>query len=40
VRVVVDVAPLSRPRTGIGNYLRGLVAGLAELGVDVVAFGP
>jgi glycosyltransferase involved in cell wall biosynthesis len=40
VRVVVDVTPLSRPRTGIGNYLRGLVAGLGELGADVVAFGP
>jgi glycosyltransferase involved in cell wall biosynthesis len=40
VRIVVDVTPLSRPRTGIGNYLRGLVAGLAESGADVVAFGP
>jgi alpha-1,3-rhamnosyl/mannosyltransferase len=40
VRVVVDVTPLSRPRTGIGNYLRGLVAGLVESGVEVVAFGP
>jgi glycosyltransferase involved in cell wall biosynthesis len=40
VRVVVDVSPLSRPRTGIGNYLRGLVAGLAGAGVEVVAFGP
>jgi glycosyltransferase involved in cell wall biosynthesis len=39
VRIVVDVSPLSRPRTGIGNYLRGLVGGLSELG-DVVAFGP
>jgi glycosyltransferase involved in cell wall biosynthesis len=40
VRVVVDVSPLARPRTGIGNYLRGLVAGLVEVGADVVAFGP
>lgn len=40
MRVVVDVSPLSRPRTGIGNYLRGLVAGLAEAGAEVVAFGP
>jgi glycosyltransferase involved in cell wall biosynthesis len=40
VRVVVDVTPLSRPRTGIGNYLRGLVAGLAESDAEVVAFGP
>ena len=40
MRVVVDVSPLARPRTGIGNYLRGLVAGLLEAGADVVAFGP
>jgi glycosyltransferase involved in cell wall biosynthesis len=39
VRIVLDVTPLSRPRTGIGNYLRGLVAGLSEL-AEVVAFGP
>jgi glycosyltransferase involved in cell wall biosynthesis len=30
VRIVVDVTPLSHPRTGIGNFLRGLLAGLAE----------
>src|SRR4051812_35857324 len=30
VRIVIDVSPLSVPRTGIGNYTRGLVAGLAE----------
>jgi glycosyltransferase involved in cell wall biosynthesis len=29
VRIVVDVTPLSRPRTGVGTYLRGMVAGLA-----------
>jgi glycosyltransferase involved in cell wall biosynthesis len=43
VRIVVDVSPLSRPRTGIGNYLRGMVAGLAEAAADrheLVAFGP
>ena len=40
MRIVVDVSPLSRPRTGIGNYMRGLVAGLAGTGAEVVAFGP
>jgi len=43
MRIVLDVSPLSRPRTGIGNYLRGLVAGLAEAGGgrhEIVAFGP
>jgi glycosyltransferase involved in cell wall biosynthesis len=43
VRIVVDVSPLSRPRTGIGNYIRGMVAGLAEASGgshEVVAFGP
>jgi alpha-1,3-rhamnosyl/mannosyltransferase len=43
VRIVVDVSPLSRPRAGIGNYLRGMVAGLAEAAGgehELVAFGP
>jgi alpha-1,3-rhamnosyl/mannosyltransferase len=43
VRIVVDVSPLSHPRTGIGNYVRGMVAGLAEAGAgahELVAFGP
>jgi glycosyltransferase involved in cell wall biosynthesis len=43
VRIVVDVSPLSRPRTGIGNYIQGMVAGLAEAGAGahrLVAFGP
>jgi glycosyltransferase involved in cell wall biosynthesis len=43
VRIVVDVTPLSRPRTGIGNYVRGMLAGLAEVGArehELVAFGP
>jgi alpha-1,3-rhamnosyl/mannosyltransferase len=29
MRILVDVSPLSHPRTGIGNYLRGMVGGLA-----------
>src|SRR4051794_19230404 len=43
MRIVVDVSPLARPRTGIGNYLRGMVAGLAEAAGgehELVAFGP
>jgi glycosyltransferase involved in cell wall biosynthesis len=43
MRIVVDVSPLSRPRTGIGNYIRSMVAGLAEAGGgehELVAFGP
>jgi glycosyltransferase involved in cell wall biosynthesis len=43
MRIVVDVSPLSRPRTGIGNYIRGMVAGLAAAGEgrhELVAFGP
>jgi len=44
VRVAIDVSPLSRPRTGVGSYLLGMVAGLAALpadeGVEVVAFAP
>jgi glycosyltransferase involved in cell wall biosynthesis len=43
VRIVVDVSPLARPRTGIGNYIRGMVAGLAEAAGgkhELVAFGP
>src|SRR5688572_22605579 len=44
MRIVVDVSPLSLPRTGIGNYIRGMVAGLAELGPpsghEIVAFAP
>jgi glycosyltransferase involved in cell wall biosynthesis len=41
--MVVDVSPLSRPLTGIGNYIRGMVAGLVEAAGgehEVVAFGP
>ena len=43
MRIVVDVSPLARPRTGIGNYIRGMVAGLAEATGgehELVAFGP
>ncbi len=43
MRIVLDVSPLARPRTGIGNYVRGMVAGLAEAAGgehELVAFGP
>jgi glycosyltransferase involved in cell wall biosynthesis len=30
VRIVVDVTPLSHPRTGIGNYMLGMLGGLAQ----------
>jgi len=30
LRIVVDVSPLALPRTGIGNYVRGMLGGLAE----------
>jgi glycosyltransferase involved in cell wall biosynthesis len=41
VRIVVDVSPLSHPRTGVGNYIRGSLLGLAEAGGhEVVAFAP
>ena len=30
MRIVYDVTPLSLPRTGIGNYIRGSLTGLAE----------
>jgi glycosyltransferase involved in cell wall biosynthesis len=43
VRVVFDVTPLSHPRTGVGNYLRGALAGLVQAAGDedeIVAFAP
>jgi glycosyltransferase involved in cell wall biosynthesis len=41
VRIVVDVSPLSHPRTGVGNYIRGSLLGLAAVGGhDLVAFAP
>src|SRR5438552_1125495 len=33
MRIVVDVSPLSRPRTGIGNYLRGMLAAVRSCDV-------
>ena len=41
MRIVVDATPLSHPRTGVGNYLRGSLRGLAEASSrddEVVAF--
>ncbi len=43
MRIVVDVSPLSHQRTGVGNYVRGSLAGIAEAssGADeLVAFAP
>ena len=43
MRIVVDVSPLSHPRTGIGNYIRGSLAGMAEARSGrhvLVAFAP
>jgi glycosyltransferase involved in cell wall biosynthesis len=43
VRVVVDVSPLSHPRTGVGNYIRGSLVGMVEAATDddeIVAFAP
>jgi glycosyltransferase involved in cell wall biosynthesis len=40
VRVVVDVAPLSHPRSGVGNYIRGSLLGLAGTDNEIVAFAP
>lgn len=41
MRIVVDVAPLSHPRTGVGNYIRGSLRGIAEAGgAELVAFAP
>jgi len=40
VRVAFDVAPLSHPRTGVGNYVRGSLPRLVEAGADVVPFAP
>ena len=41
--VVVDVSPLSHPPTGIGNYIRGSLAGMASAAAgahELVAFAP
>jgi glycosyltransferase involved in cell wall biosynthesis len=43
MRIVFDVTPLALPRTGIGNYHRGSLAGLAEAAAgehEIVAFAP
>jgi glycosyltransferase involved in cell wall biosynthesis len=43
VRIVVDVSPLSHRRTGVGNYVRGSLAGIAEAAggrQELVAFAP
>ena len=40
MRIILDVSPLSHPRTGVGNYIRGSLAGLAETEHEVVAFAP
>jgi glycosyltransferase involved in cell wall biosynthesis len=43
MRIVLDVSPLSHPRTGIGNYLQGMIGGLARVGAErheLVAFAP
>ncbi len=43
MRIAWDVSPLSHPRTGIGNYIRGALAGLAEAADgdhQLVAFAP
>jgi alpha-1,3-rhamnosyl/mannosyltransferase len=43
VRIVIDVSPLSHQRTGVGNYVRGSLAGLAEAAAgehELVAFAP
>ena len=47
MRVVVDVSPLSHRRTGVGNYIRGSLAGLVDAGGpehgaahELVAFAP
>jgi glycosyltransferase involved in cell wall biosynthesis len=43
MRIAVDVSPLSHPRSGIGNYIRGSLAGLVEAAAgrhEIVAFAP
>ena len=43
MRIVFDVAPLSHPLLGIGNYIRGSLGGLVEAAGDeheIVAFAP
>jgi len=44
VRIAFDVSPLSHERTGVNNYIRGSLSGLAEVarprGHEIVAFAP
>ena len=43
MRIVFDVSALSHPRTGVGNYVRGSLAGLVEAAGDeheVLAWAP
>jgi glycosyltransferase involved in cell wall biosynthesis len=43
MRIVVDVSPLSHPRTGIGNYIAGSLAGMAAAAGgrhELVGFAP
>ncbi|MGH3001545.1 MAG: glycosyltransferase, partial [Gaiellaceae bacterium] len=44
MRIAFDVSPLSHERTGVNNYIRGSLSGLAEVargrGDEVVAFAP
>jgi glycosyltransferase involved in cell wall biosynthesis len=44
MRIAFDVSPLSHERTGVNNYIRGSLAGLAEAarpgGNEIVAFAP
>jgi glycosyltransferase involved in cell wall biosynthesis len=43
VRIAFDVSPLSHPRTGVGNYIRGSLAGLVEAAGaehEIVPFAP
>jgi glycosyltransferase involved in cell wall biosynthesis len=43
VRIAFDVSPLSHPLLGIGNYIQGSLAGLAEASAgkhEIVAFAP
>ena len=38
MRVAFDVSPLSHERTGVNNYIRGSLTGLAAGGCNVIAF--
>jgi glycosyltransferase involved in cell wall biosynthesis len=44
MRIAFDVSPLSHERTGVNNYIRGSLTGLADVaaerGHEVVAFAP